>query len=95
MRNRSRCDVSPTPGVIAVMVSVYLPGRSRLVRDSQPVKRTVLSPSWPAKVSEPRRSAHPGQRRLRVVAGTHLPLRARPDPGLVKSKRTVAAVSSV
>ena len=46
--------VSPTPGVVAVIVRVYLPGVSFLVRDSQPLKRTVLSPAWPAKVGEGR-----------------------------------------
>jgi hypothetical protein len=34
--NASFCDDDPTPGVVAVMTSVYLPGPSLWRRDSQP-----------------------------------------------------------
>src|SRR4051812_44566247 len=80
---------------MATMLRVYLPGVSFTVRDSQPLKRTVLSPAWPAKASEARGSVHRGLTLLRLLCATHLPLTLRPLLGCVKAKRTVASRSSV
>src|SRR3954469_4045896 len=77
------------------MTRVYLPAASFLAFESQPANRTVLSPAWPAKVSEPRIRVHLGLRLLRLVRATHLLFRIRPLPGWVKSRRTMAARSSV
>src|SRR4051794_25210356 len=76
------------------MTRVYLPGVSFLMFESQPLKRTPLSPAWPASVSDPRVRVHLGLLLLRLFGETHLPFRTRPLRGWVKSRRTVAARSS-
>src|SRR3954454_6712913 len=77
------------------MTRVYLPGVSLLVFESQPLKRKALSPAWPARVRDPRIRVHLGLLLLRLFRATHLLFRTRPLPGWVKSRRTVAARSSV
>jgi hypothetical protein len=71
----------------AEMVSVYLPGLSFLVRESQPLNRTLLTPAWPAKVGEPRltlprrRNSVNSRRTVAEVSGVYLkvvPNGARP-----------------
>src|SRR5205814_1403393 len=85
------------PAAIATTLSVYAPGRSVLVREIWPAKRSLLVPVWAASVIFPALGVrlHRGRCRLTFVWATHRPPTLRPSAVLEKLRLTLAGALTV